>query len=394
MSKLLEQLELISQNQDWSTMTHHLYQLLEHRDELTEDDLEYTAQLALVILAEGDFQERWDITKVFLKLKTRVVKPLQLIWEDNEEEIEKRWFAGKILGNFKQPEVIISLVKVFSETKIEDLQEIAALSLSQIDRDAIEPLVELLNKPELRILAAKSLAQIRRPEVIEPLLPLVKDRDSTVRKIAVETLSSFHDSRIPPLLIEALGDLKADVRREAVIGLGSRSDLAVELNLCNHLAPLLQDLSLDVCQQTAIALSKLKQEESAQILFETLKASHTPIPLQVTLIQALAWLETSISLEYLFQSLYIVSETSVIEIIRVFGRIENQQLQIQVGSYLIDFFFSGHPLLQVPLVKQNLVYTWGKLRTISAQPILEKLATDSNQVVKLHALNALANLHN
>jgi HEAT repeat protein len=157
----------------------------------------------------------------------------------------------------------------------------AATALSSLGDSAIEALASLLSEPDSRLLATTALSQIRRPEIITPLLGVVDDPQVAVRSMAIEALSSFHDSRIPPVLLKALKDHAAVVRKEAVIGLGLRSDLREELDLLNQLKPLLYDFNPDVCQQAAIALGRMGTDEAADALFKVLQSPATPAPFKL-----------------------------------------------------------------------------------------------------------------
>jgi len=388
MQTILEQVQLVSAQKDWTNTNYYLQQLLsENNIDLDTKDLNAILELGLTILANGDFQQRWDIAKILPKLGRIIIEPLINILEDNLQDTEQRWFAAKILGNFPQREVIITLVNVLITTPEEDLRQIAALTLANLDKQALSPLIELLSYPELRLIVIRTLSQIRRPQVIEPLLNVVKDEDVQIRTLAIETLGSFQDSRITPILMEALQDLASSVRKEAVIALGTRADLTNQWQLIEHLQPLLADISLEVCQQTAIALSKFPQPQATTALFNTLESPHTPIPLQLTLIQSLAWQENQLSLKYLEQSLKILPKTAATEIISVLGRIQNNQsLAAQI---LVDFFGSDYFPRESITIKQTLAHSLGQLKIPLAIPVLEQLVNDQDAGVKLHALNAI-----
>jgi HEAT repeat protein len=228
------------------------------------------------------------------------------------------------------------------------------------------------------------LGQIHHPGVITPLLTVVTDGDVEVRTSAIAALSHFRDARIISVLITALKDYATSVRKEAVIGLGLRA----ESEFCTHLIPLLHDFHLPVCQQAAIALGRIGTDTATDALFTVLKSPTTPIPLQVTIVHTLGWMETVGGLQYLQQSLRVVKETVVLEIIRVFGRIEAENLQPLAGKMLVDFFNSGHPTTKIPIIKQAIAHTWGKLACVDALLVLESMQTDTDKSVKLHAIAA------
>jgi HEAT repeat protein len=358
---------------------------------LNETDLEQVLNLALEVLDAGDFRERWEVAKLFPKLGERAIAPLIEILEDDEAEMEARWFAGRILAEFNHPTVIITLVNLLRTAEDEDLALMATNALSSLGNSAVNGLADLLLDPETRLLATTALSQIRRPEIIEPLLSVVHDSQVAVRSTAIEALSSFHDSRIPPILLEALEDSAAMVRKDAVAGLGLRSDLWAELDLLNRLQPLLYDFNRDVCQQAAIALGRSKTDEAAEALLEVIQSPATPVPLQIDFIRALGWVETSKALDYLEQALAVVSVEGVQEIITVLGRVEPPGLKIRAAQILLDFFHSEHPAAQSISVRQALTQAWGHLGEQSAIDALLGLLADPADSTRLHAIAALKN---
>ena len=191
----------------------------------------------LTQLEQGDFQQRWEVSKILPSLGTPVLEPLLNILQDETADIEMRWFVARTLGNFKSEIIIEPLINLLKNSKSEpteaeiSLQEITIITLSNLGNSAIAPLIQLLEKPDSKLLATQALAQIRHSETIPPLLTVVNDPNSKIRAIAIEALGSFHDPRVIPILLEALNDPVADVRKQAVIGLGVRLNLLENINL-------------------------------------------------------------------------------------------------------------------------------------------------------------------
>ena len=352
-------------------------------------EIEAVLPIALKILEQGDFQARWDMAKVLVKLGDRVIDPLITVLENEEKASEHRWFAARILGEFDQPRVVFALVDCLQITEDEDLRAIAAQALGNIGQSAIDALNPLLSNPETRLLAVEAFAQIPRPEVIEALLSVINDPDTIIRTKAIATLANFSDPRIIFVLRSALKDLAASVRREAVIALRFRADNLDKTELLNYLKPLLYDFNLEVCQQAAIAISKINSEEGNRILVQVLQAPQTPIPLQLSLIQSLGWSENPRNLTDLEETLTLISLEGTLEIIRVLGRIET--LKIEAAEILLTFFNSEHFLLQHTPIRQALTYSLGQLKILKTLTVLETLAHDPEPVVKLHAIAALRN---
>jgi HEAT repeat protein len=400
MSKVLEQAIAALEQGNWSLLDRCLQQLPLGKNAidagvesvpLSDSDLEQVLNLALALLEFGDFQERWDVAKVFPKLGPIAIAPLIEILEDDEAEIEIRWFVGRILGEFNHPTVITALVDLLRTAEDEDLAAMAANALSNLGTSAIDSLTNLLAEPESRLLATTALSQIRRPEIVEPLLGIVRDSEVAVRASAIEALSSFHDPRIPPVLLEALNDHAATVRKEAVIGLGLRSELWEELDLLNRLKPLLYDFNREVCQQAAIAFGRSGQDEAAQALFNVIKSPATPVPLQLDFIRALGWIRTAKALDYLQQALSQVSVEGVQEIVRVLGHSAEPVLKQKAAQILIDFLNSEHPARHTATVKQAIAQAWGQLGQVGTIDALVRLLADPADSVKLHAIAALKN---
>lgn len=247
-TELLQQAQSARNLCNWTAVIQCLQQLvLEKSAHLARSQL---LDLATDALIAGDFQQRWDVAKLFPKLAgdniEQAIAPLIEIVEDDEEEEELRWYAARILGEFDNPSAIAALVELLKTADNEELTAMAATALGQIGNSAVAQLSKLLANEETRLLAVRSLAHIRRSEIIAPLLGIVKDPDATIRAVAIEALSSFHNADIPPVLLQALDDMAAPVRREAVVGLSFRDDLKGELDLVNKLVPKLYDFNISV----------------------------------------------------------------------------------------------------------------------------------------------------
>ena len=360
---------------------------------LAEPERAQLLDLAIDVLASGDFHHRWDIAKVIPKLGQSAIAPLIEILEDEDAEEELRWFAGRILGEFNHPDVITALVELLKTSDSEELSAMAAAALGQIGSKAVAALTELLVEEDTRLLAVRSLSHIRRSETIAPLLSVVQDPQISIRAAVIEALGSFHDSRIPPVLINALDDLAAPVRREAIIGLSFRPDLREELDLVNRLMPRLYDFNLDVCAAAVIALERMGTDAAGGALYQVLQSPHTPTKLQIEIVRALVRVGTAISLEYLGSCLSQLESVPVWqEIVTVLGRVEQPQLKARATEILIEMLKSRHPATQSPSVKQAIALSLGCLGELQAIDPLIQLLADADAGVKLHVITALKQL--
>ncbi|WP_392536037.1 HEAT repeat domain-containing protein [Nostoc sp. C117] len=395
-NQLLLEAEAAYNAADWSSLIQYLQQLIlgaDSKDPEIVKNREYLLKLALSVLEIGDFQQRWEITKVLTDLGNIAISPLIDILKDEDAEEELRWYAARTLGEFQHPEAIPSLVELLKIDEDEELKAIAATALGQMGTVAITSLTELLIDEDTRLLAVRSLSFIPQIETIAPLLSVVQDSQPAIRTAAIEALSGFHDERVPPVLLNALDDVAATVRRAAVIGLGFRPDLRQALDLVIRLQPKLYDFNLDVCCAAVITLSRMGCDDAAKYLFDLLISPQTPITLQLETIRALSWVGTLSSLEYLQTEFHqSTSETLWQEIVTVLGRVQKPQLTRPAAEILLQILRSPHPAREIAHIKSAIALSLGQLGKIQAIEPLIGLLADSDASVKLHAIAALKNL--
>ena len=372
MSNLLEQAKIAVQRQNWSLVNYYLKQfILESRsDKATSTfpknnaDLDEVIDLGIEVLQNGDFQEKWDIDKLFKQIGKPAIAPLIEIIKDREIDLEQRWFVTKILAEFNSEEVLETMGNIIISSEPVDLQEIAAETLASFGDSAIDLLTDLLAKPKSRLLAIKALAKINCISIIPALLTVVKDENNEVRMIAISALNNYCDSRIPIVLISALKDKVAKVRKAAIIGLAGYANLHQELGLVKLLQALLWDINFEVSQQAAIALGKIGTNSAATALCELLKTTTVPVFFKIDAVRALGRIETQVSLEYLqnllgYNFLVKVNDWAQIvnEIIIALGKLEKPELKPQATNILIEFIASGNPNLENICVKKSLALT-------------------------------------
>ena len=385
-----------AQRHDWLTLCNNLKQLPQKQNgkearkfDLNKDDWNTALNLAISMLIKADFAHKWSITKILPWFGEKIIPTLIALIKDDTVEADVRWFVCQTLGNFSQPEVVLTLVELLDSTADRELIEIAGKTLTTIGDDAVDALQKLLTQPQHRVLAVQSLYYIRTAKTIEPLLGIAKDSNSELKEIAIEALGSFHDCRIPPILIEALRDKASNVRQKAAIALGFRADIADELYLVKHLRPLLSDFDLGVCRQAAISLSRMKNETATAAIFEVLQSDITPVRLKLDLVKALNWSEVDSSIDYLTKALNYSIPAVTVEIITVLGRTNKAELKSQAARILVDFWHSKSPQLELSQIKQSLATSLGELRCEYGREVLEQLKQDSDRKVKIYAVSAL-----
>ncbi|MBN3874757.1 HEAT repeat domain-containing protein [Nostoc sp. JL33] len=395
-NQLLVQAQTAYDAANWSSLIQYLQQLILGQDSEHPEivkNREYLLTLAISMLEMGDFQERWEMTKILTRLGNIAIPPLIEILQDEDAEEDLRWYAARTLGEFQHPKAIASLVELLKTDEDEELKAIAATALGQMGTVAVAALTELLADEDTRLLAVRSLFCIRQPETITPLLSVVQDPQAAIRTAAIEALSSFHDEHVPPVLLNALDDIAATVRCAAVVGLGFRPDLQQALDLVTKLQPKLYDFNLEVCCAAAVSLSRMGCDQAAKYLFDLLISPQTPIKLQLETIRALSWVGTPSSLEYLQTAFnQSTSETLWQEIVTVLGRVEKPQLTTPAAEILLQILRLQHPAREIANVKSAIALSLGQLGKMPAIEPLISLLADPNASVRLHAIAALKNL--
>ncbi|MGL5806898.1 MAG: HEAT repeat domain-containing protein [Xenococcaceae cyanobacterium] len=402
---ILERATIAANSQNWILVNQNLQRLPIGKENpklavIAPAELEQAIDLAWQVLLLGNFQHRWQVTNFLsksiqacLKQDERIARAIAIL-ENEEIEVELRWFVGRILGEFDDSAAVIALINLMQSTEEEELAKMASEALSNIGIAAIESLSKLLEDEHSRLLATRSLASIRKLETIEPLLAVSKDTSPEIRAIAIEALSTFNNSRIDTLLIEALTDTAAMVRKEAVIALGIRKELSDCLNLTEKIQPLLYDLNLEVCRHAAIALGRIGSESALSALFEVLKSPLTPIELQIDSVRALSWSESNKTLDYLQEILNFSSGIVSQEIVTVLGRGVPLNLKGKATQILVDYLHSKQATTAFPEVKKALAMSLGELKENDAIVCLKELAEDKETTVRLHAIAALKKIEN
>jgi HEAT repeat protein len=357
---------------------------------------ERVLDLALQLLLQGDLEQQWTIAKIIPKVGEIALQPLLEIVNDPDIDLEDRWAAGRILGAFSQPQSIEALVFLIQQDEDPELTAIATGALAQIGTPAISAVTELLvpdgsGSSSQIALAVGILARIRHSQTIEPLLQLVDDPDPQIRSLVIEALGSFHDPRIPPLLISKLTDVSASTRTAAVVALCLRGDLATELNLLDRLQPLLFDLNLEVCEATARGLARVNDPGVVPVLAKVLGSQQTPDRLKAAVILAIGWIGTQPAIDTLIAALATTAPFAP-ELIIAIGKTECDRTYAsqQLVTYLRSSHITTTPLQSI--VKQQIATALGNLGNLATVPDLEQLLTDPDDRVRLHAQTAISKL--
>ena len=352
---------------------------------------------AIAPLITGDFHSKWSHTKQFAKefahWGDRPIAPL-INHLHSSSDIENQWFLIRTLSQYSHSAVVEALANFLITTPVEELQLEATKALTNLGSSAIATLTDLLNSPstEQRILAARTLAKIRRGAVIEPLLSIVTDPSEQLRIIAIEALGSFHDPRITPVLLNALTD-KAPIAIEAVRTLGRRSDLLPTTDLTTPLHGCLLGADADVARESAIALGRLGGESAAEILGEFL-TQPAAARVKVAAVRALGWLDTPAATLYLATAFgrpfpLIMPEVRQ-EIGRSLGQTRSKALKPVAAKPLVDWLQQQKAVrLDTLTLKQTVISALARLGATNAIDSLIPLLADPDACIKMNALSAL-----
>jgi HEAT repeat protein len=392
----LDRAQIAATNGDWSIVIDLLQQLL--IDQINNNQL--VLDLACQVLTNGDFDQQWQIAKIIPKIGEIAVTPLLAILDDHDYDLEDRWVVARVLGDFGQPQVIAALIALISQNEDAELTAIATTALTKIGVPAIAALTDLLATAD-RGSAITILAQIRHSQTIEPLITVIDDPDPQLRALVIEALGSFHDQRILPLLLTKLTDTAAIVRKAAVIALSLRSDRSAELNLSQHLRPLLFDLNLAVCQATALGFARFTDDLFVvTMLTEVWRSAQTPTELRSSIVLALGWIGTKSAIDSLISALDLtevgLDQQQILEIIMAIGKTDHEQIYASqiLANYLQVNAYKSAPILTglTAIVKQEIATTLGNLGNPSIVSDLVQLSQDPDDRVRLHAQNAISKL--
>ncbi len=388
--------------------------------------------IALYALQAGDFQARWDLSKVIPGFGVVAIAPLIAMLDDtqDDDDWELAWFIARILGAYPCPEAILALSDLLCHTSEPDVIAIAADALASMGEAAIPSLAALTQNPSTRLAAVQALAQIHHASAADSLITVIDDDDPAVRAVAIAALGHIHHPQVIEVLMQALRDQSSAVRRAAIVGLSLQRDSVSEAAFLAVTEPLLWDINLDVRRQTILALSRLKSATAATILFDALCSKDTPNLLNADILRALIWTETQNALQTLHalthmvigqanvtsayvprldnqvpssrppNPLYIerlqppeVRSQFLCDVAMTLGLVERNDLREVAAEILADILQGisnhHHPVVNSGAVKQAIAHSLGHLGQMNAIPDLTGLLDDPDQRVRLHTANAL-----
>ena len=292
----------------------------------------------LQALGWGDFQVRWDVSKLLPKLGNAAIEPLlkrlnDLLSDITDSDAELQWFIVRTLGAWEDDGVMLALLEVLRSGN-SDVQSMAATVLAQYgDRclSVLKPMLQTGLEAESSLWAVRILANIRSVETVEMLLQLAVDPATEVCCTAIAALGNFQDNRIAVVLIQSLKSPVARIRETAAESIAFCQMLSCDRRI-EVLTPLLWDLNGSVCIRSATSLGRLG-DSATESLLRALKSEPLPDALAIELVRSLLRLESVDALIGLFKASQTMSLVRT-ELLRALGRV--RKLKDLAVAYLIE----------------------------------------------------------
>lgn len=341
----------------------------------------------LQALEWGDFQVRWDVSKLLPKLGNVAIDPLlnrlnETLNDTTDFDEELQWFVVRTLGAWEDDGVMLALLEVLKSGN-SDVQSMAATVLAQYgDRclSVLKPMLQTGLEAESSLWAVRILANIRSVETVEMLLKLAVNPDTEVCCTAIAALGNFQDNRIAGVLIQSLKSPVARIREAAAEAIAFCQTLSYDRRI-EVLTPLLWDLNSSVCIRSATSLGRLG-DRATESLLRALKSEPLPDTLAIELVRSLLRLESVEALIGLFKA----SQTRSLvrtELLRALGRV--RKLKDLAVAYLIE------------LIQQNLTVNDRKLAVTALGNLAHPDAIDGlvdqfttvDSSLRFHILQAL-----
>lgn len=191
----------------------------------------------------------------------------------HDSERSVRLEAARVLGRGAVPGVVPVMIEWLADP-IGDVRSVAAEVLGDVGgEDATSALVRTLgdDDPTVRLRAVVALGKIGlrgNPAVVVPLISLLEDEKSDVRRKVVEQLEALKDKRAVIPLVSVFGDSNPDVRKAAIRAVGQLGDQSA----VSALLRLVSDPNDEIQGLAVGALGALGAAEAVDTLVEKLSS--------------------------------------------------------------------------------------------------------------------------
>ncbi len=210
------------------------------------------------------------------------------------------------------------ILKSFDSSESDQLREAAFLAGEKRMKEAVPNLVKLLGSNNLGVQEAAeyALRQIRGPEVVNALIPLLSSDETPIRNMSMDILREVGKDSIEPLKVLLIGD-DPDIRIFMADILGSSEKFEAMQPLSEAL---LRDPEVNVRYQAAMSLGNLGFPEAASVLNQALSDEEW---VQFAVIESLTKIKSESSIMALVKALDRASDLVASMIIEALGEFAN-----------------------------------------------------------------------
>jgi HEAT repeat protein len=185
----------------------------------------------------------------------------------SDSNIELRITAIKRIGMSFNPKYIPDLLNLLKDpdTRIREVTIQSLGAIGEVD-SIIDPIIGMLKDPQLsvKLAAIKVLGEIRSIKAIKPLTKLIEDPNSNIRSAIAVSLGQIEDKQALVFLLDLLKDSEINVKINALVALGQIGDTRA-------IDPIVELLSEPALQTLAIiTLQKFKDPRIIKPISELL----------------------------------------------------------------------------------------------------------------------------
>lgn len=334
------------------------------------------AEPLLALLNTSSFDIRSAVRNALVQIGPAAVAPSLMRLGDPKAA---RSSIVNILGQIGDTQAVEPLLALLNDPEVA-VREAVATALGQLhDTRAVEPLLERLDDPDsaVRWAVAAALGHLSDARVVESLLTRLDDSEVIVRRIVAWSLGQLGDTRAVDPLLARLDDTEVSVRQNVVWALGQLNDeRAVEPLLTR-----LNNSEVTVRQNVAWALGQLGDVRAVEPLLLCLNDSD--VAMRQAVAQALGQLGDARAVEPLLAWLSNPETTMRRNVAWALGRLGDKRAVEPLLAQLND---------RAAVVRQNVVWALGQLgETRAVEPLLARL-DDSEATVRQAVAEALGQL--
>ncbi len=283
-----------------------------------------------------------------------------------------------------------NLIKSLSTVDKEELVVNIALLGKLNAKDAIQPLIEMLEKnstePKVAIEIVNALAEIQDPKTVQPIIDVLtnKSRDNHLRTVCAITLGNMKNRKASKPLFEILRNQSDDalVRSYAALALTSFPTIRNKEQLVRSL----DDASELVRANSALALGAINHQEAIPDLIRLLKDNDTQVKANSAL--ALGNLKAGESLNDLINALEDTNSSVIISIARAIANIDRKKAAEKLIRVVDN---TTNPII----LRRNAAACLQMLKDPKAVNVLNAILEDKNEdlILRNYSLAALINMN-